>query len=1308
MNRIARYRASWTVATLFVFALLASVSRGQVVPAARRITTAINEAERVPLAASVPVQIKRAKDMGAVAWNTPARHMVMVLTRNDDREQALVEYLSDVQNAASPSFHKWLTPAQYGARFGASTDDVATLSGWLQSQGFTIDKTPVAGNVISFSGNVAQVQKAFSTTIHTFTVDGVKHMANATVPQVPRAFASAVRGLVGLDDFHPHSLMQKGPTGTFNPVTKKIRPDFTLFSNTGTPYLYVDPADAATIYNVPNTLLNPNYTGTTYDGTGVTVGIVGDSNVDLTGVSLYRQDFLGETSANVNLPTIIVDGADPGINGDEGETFLDLEVLGGIAPKAKINYYASDDSDLSSGLFNAIQRAIDDDMVSVLSISYGACESGLGPQTSQYVSELYQQAAAQGITVSVSSGDSGAAGCDLDGSASATQGLAVNGLASTPYNVSVGGTDFDVLAANFSTYVQDSLNGVSYSGIPPYWRTALSYIPEEPWNDSTASNGALADNTPFNYGGSSDIIAGGGGVSNVFAKPAFQTALTPKDGQRDVPDVALLAGNGLYGAVWLVCGSGSAIAGPDCQETNGNFTSSSTFSGAGGTSAAAPAFSAMMALLVQATGSRQGQVNNTLYQLAANKYGTVFNDVTTGNNAVVCTSGSPNCGSNGFTAGYDAVTGYDTASGLGSVNAAAMIANWSSVKTAGTTTSLTIDGATAPISVTHGASLNFAVGVTPVAVTGTAALVTTATVAEAGSPTLNGQVAIPLTSGAGTISYNGLPGGVYTVYARYSGDTADASSSSTPINVNIAAEVSSTLLSVNVYGPTGASITNLSAVPYGSYIFSDPSVYGTAEGYNASLGLATGSFAIQDGGKPLGTAYITSSNLGSFPSVSAGVYPYAVGMHKITAAYAGDASYKANTSNEVDFTVVKGTTGVTVTPTSASIQSVASDQIQVTVTSSSLALSQTGTLTLTANGQTLASSSNLTSGQAFDGSAIAFTTFNIQGSQLAAGANTITATYSGDSNYQGSNGTATVTVQEAGFSLKAGPITVAAGSTTGNTSTITASPSNGFAGVINLTCSVTASPANATSPITCSVPATLNVTGTRAATGTLTVSSTASTTGGAYTVTISGTDAASGKIAASTIAQVTVSGPAPAASIALTNSGALTFTAGATTANAATISATPSGGFTGAVGLTCAVTTAPAGATDPVTCALNPASVTIAGMAVGTSMLTVTSTARSSASLGDGPLMMRGIGGTFVAIGIFFFVPSKRRRSLSSLAVLLTIVALGSLSGCGGGGKTSGGAPPVTGTTAGAYVITVTSSATGVAVETTTVNVTVN
>jgi subtilase family serine protease len=444
--------------------------------------------------------------------------MLLLLSRSAEQQQGLTEMLSDLQNPASPRYHHWLTPAQFGDAFGVNADDLQSVTSWLQSQGFTVTKVAKARNLIEFSGNVAQLQQAFNTQIHRLSIDGTQTMTSVTPVQVPRALAGVIKGLVNLDSAKPHASVTQAARATYDSTAHRIKPDLTLFDSTGAnPILYMDPADAATVYDTPNATLNANYSGTTLDGTGVNVGIVGDSNVDLTAVSNYRQAFLNETSGNVNLPTIVVDGSDPGINGDEIESFLDLEVLGGIAPKAKLYYYTSDSSDLSSGLVNAIGRAIEDNLVSILSISYSSCEANQGAAGNALFAELYQQADAQGITITVSSGDSGPANCDSPNAEhTAANGLAVNALGSTPYNVSVGGTDFDALASDFGTYVDTTTSGVS-----PYFRTALKYIPERPWNDSTRVNTSVSANVPLTINGATNIIAGGSGISSVYAKPDF-------------------------------------------------------------------------------------------------------------------------------------------------------------------------------------------------------------------------------------------------------------------------------------------------------------------------------------------------------------------------------------------------------------------------------------------------------------------------------------------------------------------------------------------------------------------------------------------------------------------------------------------------------------------------------------------------------------------------------------------------------------------------------------------------------------------
>lgn len=1073
-------------------------------PVPNRIVAPIDDASRVTLQGNVHPMAQPRFDRGPAPESMPTGRILLLLQRSSAQQQALTQYLSDVQNPSSPSYHKWLTPAQYGALYGISDSDLQTVQSWLQSYGFKIEKVPQARNVVEFSGTVGQVQSAFNTAIHTFSVLGSTHYANISDPQIPAALAPVVAGVTPLNNFRPEPTLERGTNGYFDGTTHTIQPDLTLSNGTQN-FLYVDPADAATIYDTPNTTLNANYTtGTSYDGTGVNIGIVGTSNLTMPDVQNFREAFLGETSSTANLPTVIVEGNDPGLNGAGVEALLDAEVAGGLAPKAKLDFYVSADTDISSGLFNAIVRAIDDNAVSILSMSFGECEAGLQAAGNSFMLEAAQEAAAQGITWVVSAGDGGSAGCDnFDTATQARLGLAVSGMASTPWTVAVGGTDFDGLPAAFTTYATTA------QGNAPYYRSALKYIPENPWNNSTTVNTTLASNQVNTA--NPNIVAGSGGVSAVYAKPAFQSSLTPADNARDLPDVSFFAANGFYQAVWAICSDsvtdGSTQTYTDCQTSNGQLQAGTTIGGAGGTSASTPAFAGMLALLVQAQGgARLGQVDSVIYQLAKSKYSTVFHDVTVGNNSVPCVAGSPNCGTNGFLTGYNAGTGYDTASGLGSIDIAQMISNWNSVSLGltGTSTSLTLNGSTAAYTGTHGASVTFAVGVTPTTATGAVAVIDTANQTAGGTasgPQNNGQLSIALASGAGSTTYNGLPGGTYTVSARYSGDTSNAASTSTPINVTIAPEASTTTLAVGAYdATTGNQLQSLTNVPYGSFVIADATITGTAEALNTQ-GAATGSVSFLDGTNTLGSANVAGNgNLASWPPLNSKTFVVLpAGSHSITAKYAGDASFNASTSAAVAVTVAKAATTLAATATPASISSSQSATVNVSLTTPlSLGAAPTGSVTVALGGTTLATISSFTQSQQ-SGQLVLTGTGTIQGSQLQSGSNSIAVTYAGDGNYTSSTQTVTVTVTGGGGGTPAialassGNITVAPGAGTGNTATITVTPSGGFTGQVNMTCSVTNAPTGAVDLPTCAIAA-VNITGTAAVTSTLTVTTTAAST----------------------------------------------------------------------------------------------------------------------------------------------------------------------------------------------------------------------
>jgi len=1198
--------------------------------AVTRITEPIDESRLVTLRGNLHPLAQVQYDRGPAPVSMPMGRVMLVLQPSAAQKQALADFLAAVHNPDSPSYRKWLTPAQFGAAYGLTDDDLQSVENWLQSHGLKIEGVPQARNVIEFSGSVEQVQSAFHTSIHTFLVNGEKHYANISEPQIPAALAPVVAGVGPLNDFRPRPQAELGGTARYDTATRTIQPEMTLFGSNNLPYLWIGPSDAAIIYDTPNANLNPNYSGKTYDGTGVNIGIAGDSNVTMQDIENYRVAFLGETAATANLPTVVIDGSDPGINGDEVEALIDTEIAGGIAPKAKIYLYTSD-----GGLGNAMVRALDDNIVSILNISFSGCEEAQGNSGNAFLLTWAEQAAAQGISVTVSAGDSGPANCDSVVPA-ARLGLAVNGIASTPWTIAVGGTDFATLPANFSQYVNSGS-----SGSAPYYRTAKSYIPEVPWNDSTTVNTSISANVPYkNASGYTNMAAGGGGASSCviqnssgsclggYLKPSFQTSLTPADNVRDLPDVSLFSSNGFDQAVWTVCADNvanenSTTTYTDCQTTNGQLTSASTFSGYGGTSTSAPAFAGILALVSQAQGgARLGQADFVLYQLAKSKYATVFHDTTVGDNSVVCVSGSPNCGSNGFMTGYNATAGYDQASGLGSVDAAALVANWSSVSLASTSTTLNINGSASALTAAHGTPLTFNVAITPSSASGVAGIETANQ--SPGGPPLGYSFAIPIADGSGSGTYNGMSGGAYTVAARYGGDTSNAASTSSPINVTISPENSAVAISgFGCYPPPLATLcfglgpgTDL-PVPYGSSIFFAAQISGTSadEVKNGTQGAATGSVTFASGSTILGTVPVGVANQASWPTLSTANPYLPAGSYNLVAQYSGDASFNPGVSPAIALNVSRGYASTNVSSVSStSIPWSGSTTITVQI-GSPVAAYPTGTVVLAANGSTLATITSFTQIP----SATIQGTATIQASQLAYGANIITATYSGDSNYKPSSATVTVTVTSTppiGFTLgNGGNIAITPGQFSGS-SAITVTPAGGFTGQVNLACAVTTSPGALTAvPLTCNIAPSVNIASASAAATPLTISAPANTLAGTYVITVSGTNAATGVVMATTTVNVTVG---PSYGFALNNSGDLTVYDGSVMSNPgialydyAQIAFTGFGGFSGNINTTCTIKPVTPNPAVPPTCTF-PSSESVATPAVTVATAYVNSTSSTT------------------------------------------------------------------------------------------------
>ena len=577
-----------------------------------------------------------------------ALHGVSLTFRLSPPQQAdLDNLLRQQQDPSSPNYHKWLTPEQYAARFGMTQNDLARVTAWLHSQGLTVDGISRNRTEVSFSGTVGQIEYALKTEIHNYSIQGEPHFANATDVALPAAFSSVVVSVRGLNDFRP------------KPRFRRASPRFTS-SLSGNHFLI--PGDFATIYN-----LNPLYR-LGLNGVGQTIAVVGQTAISLTDIDAFRAAS-GLTKYDPTRVLVPNTGTSATSTKDLGEADLDLEWSGGVAKSAAIIYvYVGNDPNKS--VFDALQYAIINKLAPVISISYGNCEAVLPGGFVLTMRQWAQQANAQGQTISGPAGDEGAADCD-SGVASATHGLAVDVPASIPEVTGVGGTEFTGDALQCPGNPPSCPGGVAPAD-PPYWSgssslnsgpTALGYIPEMAWNDTTAS---LALVPPAGF------AASGGGASTIFTKSSteafWQTGPgVPNDGKRDVPDISLNASN--FHDTYLFCTQGSCVNG--FRATNNNL------SGVGGTSVGAPSFAGILAIINQATQSSigQGNANPNLYSLAVSTP-SAFHDIPTGsNNNVPCTKGSTGC-PNGGTIGFPTGPNYDQVTGLGSIDAFNLVHAW--------------------------------------------------------------------------------------------------------------------------------------------------------------------------------------------------------------------------------------------------------------------------------------------------------------------------------------------------------------------------------------------------------------------------------------------------------------------------------------------------------------------------------------------------------------------------------------------------------------------------------------------------------
>ncbi|MGA8607840.1 MAG: protease pro-enzyme activation domain-containing protein [Candidatus Sulfotelmatobacter sp.] len=694
------------LASLFLFAV-PSAEAENVRPVL--ITQTVDESNLVALGGNTRPEAKAEYDRGRVDDNLLMEHLLLLLKRSPEQERELEEFIDDLHDSSSPTFHRWLTAEEFGERFGVAKQDRDTIKNWLQSHGLKINVDYTNDLLIDFSGTAGQVRKAFHTEIHNLNVKGVKHIANMSDPQIPAALAPAVVGVVSLHDFRPYPMYRP-------------RADYTVSEN-GAKYYLIVPGDLATIYN-----LNPLFSAG-ISGQGQTIVVIEDTDVYTTadwmsfrsvfGLSSYTDGSF--TQIHPAPPSGTNNCSDPGAAGDEREAIIDAEYASAAAPSAAVVLASCTNTGTFGGLI-ALQNLLNESSTppGLVSMSYGECEAGNGASSNAAFNSTFQQAVTEGVSVFVSSGDHAAATCDVSDE-DAIYGIGITGFGSSPHNVSVGGTDFGDTFAGTNDSYWGATNSKTYE-------SAKSYVPEIPWNDSCASL-LLAEFEGFSqtYGSSGfcnsskgeadflDTVGGGGGPSGCatgtpsqsgivsgtcagWPKPSYQSLLgNPSDGVRDIPDVSLFAASGLWLHYYPYCFSGPG--GAPCTEPPVDWP------GAGGTSFSSPIMAGIQALVNQKAGARQGNPNFVYYSLAATEYGAagdsacnstlgntvgsscIFYDVRQGDNDVNCI-GTQNCylpsGANGvlstsdsaYQPAFSTTTGWDFATGIGTVNAYNLVNNW--------------------------------------------------------------------------------------------------------------------------------------------------------------------------------------------------------------------------------------------------------------------------------------------------------------------------------------------------------------------------------------------------------------------------------------------------------------------------------------------------------------------------------------------------------------------------------------------------------------------------------------------------------
>jgi hypothetical protein len=1043
MRSVRRIRPVFFVS---IFALLMALSQGMFasghaasVPG--RITQQIDENNLVKLAGNTRPEANATNDRGAVADGFNVDHILLVLQRSSQQEEKVAAFIDSLNDRKSPNFHRWLTAEEFGARFGVAQQDIDTVRGWLESQGFHINQVYASHMMLDISGTAGQVREAFHTSMHNLEVNGEQHISNMSDPMIPAALAPVMKGIFSLHDFKPHKMLKQVAQYTWAGCASSTD----VPTEPGTCYA-MTPADNQTIYD-----LTPLYNAG-YSGQGQTIALVEDTDSYGTDFATYRSTFgLDAAFPAGNLVTTHPGGCtDPGTNADDSEADLDVEIASAIAPSATIELISCPSGTVTFGGVIALQNMINapGPYPGVVSVSYGVCEAANGNGGNATFYNAYQQAAAEGISVFGASGDEGPSSCSSEfGVDWDYTSLGVSGWTETPYNVAVGGTDFeDVYNAKTGQNGGNPLSNYWSAANGSNYGSALSYIPEMPWDDSCANvlvaevatgnfqtygSGHICGTSPYDTsasylstgaasGGASNCALGNGGLLTEealvsdptcqgYPKPSWQSAYgVPNDGLRDIPDVSMFAANGIWGHYEVVCWSDPAYTADGSAVCTG---APSTWSGFGGTSVASPTMAAIQALVNQKTGEIWGNPNPIYYQIAQSEYGTqggtfagascnssngsggacVFNDVTQGDIDVECeddgTAEEAHC--------YDYISSHGRVSVYGvdstDVVTAATVLNGGSGYTTAPTCAIAGPTNSNPYLSPTGSTL-YAGGsqaaCTATVNSGTTTAVWTITMAS----TDDDGATIVLTNPSGSVTCGPYPLSGASTTAMASNLVASIGSS---CSLASASSSSSTVtLTANATGYAGDFIAGSGpgTIFNQAYVYITNTTKGQGPNYVSGITITTGGSGYQPeapmtltGGGGSGAVAIANTSNGTASSSYQPAYGAAPGY---------DLATGLGTVNAYNLVASSAWLPVASTAVSSSLNPSTYGQA-VSFTATVTGNSPTGTVQFTVDGSAFGSPVTLASGSATSGST----------STLTQGTHTVTATYSGDGNNQGSTGT---------------------------------------------------------------------------------------------------------------------------------------------------------------------------------------------------------------------------------------------------------------------------------------------------------------